>query len=308
MNLSFLFVTVAFTKGSLLVFIHEANADFRQEPLATSMLQFSDVRPRKTLSGSVFKTKCGLSVVQCALECNHNFQCLSFNFRGRSVCELSEADVFSIGVKNQHLLIDEIGVVYYGMERDSVPACKETGYQRNIGEDSAGICRINGKRVDREWSEWEQKSNVTGEGDYFEFLWREIIVDYAHGGIKGEDQFRIVEQQLRIVGEAKNWYNAVSYCQWIGGQLFSDLDGTVEQLNTLVALQGGQSFWLGLELEEGQYHRVGGGILPWNKILWSSAKPDQSPGEVHLLVLGGSNRVDDMWTQSLLVFFCDMLY
>ena len=166
----FLILTFVASKLSFILMSHETSAIIRQEPLATSMVHFSDVRTRKKLSGAILAKETGFSVIQCALKCNHNVKCLSFNFRGRSVCELSEADVFSIGVKNQHLLEDEIGVAYFGMERDSIPACRERGFQQNIRDDSVGICRINGKRVDREWSGWEQKSNITGEDDYFEFL------------------------------------------------------------------------------------------------------------------------------------------
>ena len=303
----FLILTLVISILSFNLMSHETSAILRQEPLATSMVHFSDVRTKKKLSGAIFAKETGFSVTQCALKCNRIFKCLSFNVRGRSVCELNEADVFSVGVKNQHLLEDSIGVAYFGMARDSIPACRERGFQQNIRDDSVGICLINGKRVDREWSEWEQKSNITGEGDYFEFLWREILVDYAHGGIKGEDQFRIVERQLRIVREAKNWNDAASFCEMIDGKLFSDLDGTVEQVKTLVDLLG-NSFWLGLTLSGGEYHRVGGGILPDSNIVWMGGKPDQSPGEVHLMVNAGLLQIDDMWTYVIYGFFCDMLY
>ena len=140
-------VTFRCTKLFLYLVIHEASAILHQHPLAESMTPFSDVRPRKRISGSISELIIGLSVTQCSLKCNQNFKCLSFNFRGRSVCELNEADNFSVGI-----LEDDINVAYFGMERDSIPACRERGIQQNIRDDSVGICLINGKRVDREWS------------------------------------------------------------------------------------------------------------------------------------------------------------
>ena len=107
--------------------------------------------------------------------------------------------------------------------------------------------------------------------------------------------------------EVKSWNDAASFCETIDGKLFSDLDGNVEQLKTLVDLLG-NSFWLGLTLSGGEYHRVGGGILPDSNIVWMRGKPDQSPGEIHLMVNAGLLQIDDLLTSDTFSSFCDMLY
>ena len=57
-----------------------------------------------------------------------------------------------------------------------------------------------------------------------------------------------VFKSLKVVKERKNWTEARTHCEEIGGKLFSDLDGSLAQLNILFELQNNLWFWLGLEL------------------------------------------------------------
>ena len=55
-------------------------------------------------------------------------------------------------------------------------------------------------------------------------------------------------KSLKVVKEPLDWWQAKSYCEQIGGKLFSELDGSLEQLDNLFSLQNKKSFWLGLRL------------------------------------------------------------
>ena len=290
----------------MLLLLCNATGQITKGTLSNRLMSFSDVRPGRRLTEPVFDVKNGLSVTQCSLLCSSLPACQSFNFRGRATCQLNGNDVYSIGVKNQHLLEDENDAIYYGMTREFVPTCQERGIQMNIADQNARICQIFRKSVDQEWSAWEFQTNTTGD-EYFEYNWREVLVLFAHGGNPGEQNSRIIFERLKIVEERKNWNAAKSHCESIGGKLFSNLDGTPAQVNKLASLQNENSFWLGLKLKGGQYERAEGGFIPWGKIRWRSGKPDMT-GELHLmLVAGGLNKVDDFYGTSLAAFFCDMI-
>ena len=59
--------------------------------------------------------------------------------------------------------------------------------------------------------------------------------------------YNVVFKSLKIIKERKDWWAARTHCEEIGGKLFSDLDGSLDQLNTLFNLQNMKTFWLGLE-------------------------------------------------------------
>ena len=144
----------------------------------------------------------------CVLECVRTAECRSFNFCWSYICEFNKEDVFSIGINNQHTLKNDNDCIYYGMHRDYTPLCQERGYSKNIDDDeNPGACQINWKRVDRKWFSWEFRSNSSA-AEIFEYKWRELLVDIAHGGLTGAGAATEMLQRLKVVSEKKDFKKA----------------------------------------------------------------------------------------------------
>ena len=66
-----------------------------------------------------------------------------------------------------------------------------------------------------------------------------------------------------------------------------------------------KNIWLGLQLKGGVYHRVSGGIIPFNQIPFVPGEPGQN-GEIHLCG-GASGLVGDLPSSIPLPSICDMM-
>ena len=246
---------------SILNFMHPPDTQSYQQPLAVRSITFEDVRRDTFLTMSSLSIRHDVNFLICAMECMQRSNCRSFNFCRSRYCALLRDDVFSIGVKNQSLIQTRVGCSYYGMRQHFIPFCEE-----NDGW-SSSTCGTNQRKVDREWSNWgEERTNTTGN-DFYRYRQKVLLVHPAHGDLQCEDNTKIILQHLNIVKVRMNWWSAKSNCDQFGGKLFSDLDGTEDQINKLFSLlQNDDSFWLGLELKSGKYHRVDGGIISEDKI------------------------------------------
>ena len=71
-----------------------------------------------------------------------------------------------------------------------------------------------------------------------------------------------------FVADLKTWYDARTHCQSLGGQMFSDLDGTAEQLRLLVDTFGYQTMWLGVYRSD------------LNSTEWTTAEDKPMPNEL----------------------------
>ena len=111
---------------------------------------FQDVRFNKRLTWHDTRNETSNSKGKCALACNKNDDCRSFNFCGNNSCELNDEDVYSTS-KGAEILEEDKNCIYFGMRRESVPLCQHNGTFANITNDemSSGVCKINKKRVDR---------------------------------------------------------------------------------------------------------------------------------------------------------------
>ena len=213
------------------------DALFTRKPKAERSLEFADLRPGKYLSGSLIKTSFIVNKNRCSMECTREPICRSFNFCGRQKCELNRDDVFSIELQNQELLETRENCAYHGMKREHIPECDEQTLAKNIQDPSPGFCQIGGKRVDREWSSWEEKINSSSV-EYVVYNQREKLVDFAHGGKIGEEDSIHVTTKFILVTAKKSWWQAKSNCDKLGGHLFSNLDGSTSQLRGIVSLLG----------------------------------------------------------------------
>ena len=247
--------------------------------------------------------KFGVSSTQCGMLCSSSYHCRSFNICNRRICELNQHDVFSIGVKNQHLVIKKKGCNYHGMRRDFAPICDP-----NSADLSSDLCGTGGKPVDRIWFFDESvKTNVIAD-EVMSYQTGEVSVDFAHGGDLGTGPTKVLER-LQIVKDYKFWEDAKNSCAKKGGILFSNLDGTSEQLELLVKAQGNVSFWLGLTVNPSNrsvYSRVGGGSIPDANIQWANNQPSKCPDEDYLMVTSEEKKVADASREDKYYSFCDM--
>ena len=164
------------------------------------------------------------------------------------------------------------------MKRSSFPICYQKAIEQNIqDDDNPGFCRINEKRIDREWGPWVAEIVVETEKEFKEIEKKQIVVDIAHGGKTGVDPIERTIKWLLFVPERKNWNDAKVHCESLGGKLFSDLDGTEEQLNFIVETFGYVPMWFGVHRESAastQWVTIDGKLVPDDKILWGSGNPD----------------------------------
>ena len=142
---------------------------------------------------------------------------------------------------------DDASCRYVGMAKLDRPMCKELGEDKNIQNDAdRGICVIKGKRVDAEWGDWEPEDPTTDSDTVWkQFEKREYTIEPAHGG-KTNGSGRRIYYWLQWVKQPKTWTQARDYCVQLGGELFSNVDGTKSQLDFFFDKLGQQSHWLGI--------------------------------------------------------------
>ena len=87
--------------------ISAAVRDYTLSTRARSSVKYDDIRLGKKLVGSLIQTHAFQSHRGCALACNQNNRCLSYNFCGRQICQLNSEDVFSTKCGEQILQDDQ---------------------------------------------------------------------------------------------------------------------------------------------------------------------------------------------------------
>ena len=90
---------------------------------------------------------------------------------------------------------------------------------------------------------------------------------------------------LKFVADRLSWNDAAANCAEMGGKLFSNVDGSTDQLNFLTSEMDDMSFWLGIYTEdEVHWKTVDGKIVDSSLILWGSHQPQLS-GEYYAAIL-----------------------
>ena len=256
-------------------------------PKCERLVSYDQVMNHKLFPGSMIgnyemKTSSG-----CAMICGRIPECLSFNFCGRVSCLLSSEDLFSLG-KNESFLEDNAECKYWGMKRESFPVCKENGDLKNITNDEdPGICEINGKRVD---------SPMVLDQIHTDFEWK-VFPDEnrgvhltAHGGVLKRPG-RPELSWFKIGPFILNWDQAKSFCESIGGNLFTALNGTKEQLDFSFDTFGDTEYWVGIYTENFvNWLYLDGGIVAQSQLVWYNGSPDKSNSEAKKVKLDFSNK------------------
>ena len=111
-----------------------------------------------------------------------------------------------------------------------------------------GKCKINRKRVDRVFSDWERKVIET-LNEWKEFMEKTVLVEAAHGGMKLSIPVGQTFVNFRFIHVSLNWTEAQRNCETLGGQLFFKLDGSTEQLEDFVGRTASGRYWIGIHRE-----------------------------------------------------------
>ena len=180
-----------------------------QSTRAVKSMQFDDGwnDVKLVVDGELIKTLKLPDKITCGNCCSNNMYCRSFNFCGKSSCELNKASIYSI-LNGTSFLVPEQGCKYFGMKREDSPTCMEGDRRESILNDwPSGLCRINKKRVDTQWF-WEP-----GSIGSIEVFFPIPIGKEAHGGISSG---RGVMSPIKVVPEQMSWEQG-----WYIGRFFA---------------------------------------------------------------------------------------
>ena len=85
---------------------------------------------------------------------------------------------------------------------------------------------------------------------------------------------------LIFIREQLPWEAANDHCLSLGGRLFFELDGKLDQINFLISKMDVDTFWLGLFYSEveASWMAIDGEVMD-SKILWGAHQPDGSGGD-----------------------------
>ena len=198
----------------------------------------------------ILVTKTTPSKTKCALECNEHEQCRSFNFCGGQICELNKEDVYSTQ-EGEAILQNYDNCEYFGMKKTSSPICSKTSgnlVDIQTEDKNSSVCPSSAKSVDTVWGPWElSATTVETEFEKKVFISRQKLIESAHGGLHNAMDSSNVKliSWLKFNYKPKTFEDAKSFCSDLGGELFSNVDGSKEQLRYLV-LKLAASVWTGI--------------------------------------------------------------
>ena len=240
-------------------------------PLAQRTTGFSDYIPNKKFSGFVIQTFTKTTFTHCAHLCLFTAECISFNHCNSLRCELNSADVFASNTNFEDSPICN----YFGMPKDDKPFCSEKGVMRSVQDDSSeNICKINGKRQDSKLSDWTVLLEIDNSKELKRVRERKCSGTVAHGGLNTcEKDVLEVMEWVKFVHNAVFWQEAVDYCENIGGQLFYNINGTLEQLQ-FFASKFTRAYFIGLWTEDYViWKTLDGKVVPGELLFWAPNEP-----------------------------------
>ena len=109
---------------------------------------------------------------------------------------------------------------------------------------------------------------------------RDILIDAAHGGSKGQNDSEKVIVWLKFVSDQLNWTDSRKNCISMGGDLFSKVNGTENQLKFLLSKLDNKEHWLGIYTEDHQiWKSVNGSTIENEKLFWRPGQPNNWNGK-----------------------------
>ena len=235
-----------------------------KDSLAVKTLSWTDVRKGKRLpGGAIFKS------------------------RGSSkFCELFSDDVFSSN-RSQFLPLEHPDCLYHRMTENSVLKCNLLTSRKSMLNDE--FCQMPEKKLDIEWGPWEPIL-VDLPNEFKEGAIRQLIADSTDGGTQIIDEKEQIQIWVKYFPEKGSWEKAKHHCEQIGGKLFSNLDGTADQIDFFVEKFNFQVLWLGIyrrNSESTEWITTEGKVVPDNLLLWNMnenfRQPDLGSGQYALI-------------------------
>ena len=155
--------------------------------------------------------------------------------------------------------------------------------------------------------------SVSNSTVYIEREIREQLLRAAHGGI-GVNLDERISKLLLFVHQAETWDDAQEYCKQKGGNLFSDVDGTTDQLDFLLEKMNRKNHWLGIYTEDHQeWMKVSRrDTIPAEKLIWGKDQPNNIGGSQLYVVnyystTPGVGYLGDAGKSEKVNFICDLL-
>ena len=270
---------------------------------------YEDIRAGKKIPYDPILLKPETSSVKCALACTKHEKCRSFNFCEDKTCELNRDDVYSTQ-EGEGILTESGSCSYFGIKREKAPICLNRGkFVSILKETDRGRCEIFRKRVDREWAPWVPSETIDSETEWKMMTSRIILTDVAHGGKQGSDDAEKVTW-LKFVRESQTWVQARIHCIQLGGKLFDDVNGTVEQLEFLRDKLGNLNFWLGISRDPTNrqiWRNMDGEKVDTEKLAWNANEPTDTGGtEDYIACSNWDKGLFDIPGSSVCASICDM--
>ena len=277
--------------------------EFPLTPLVITYVGYEDTFTTQCLIDNVLLRKKVRTKAHCALLCNRNQACRSFNYYLSRLCQLNSADVFAVTNVQTSFERDRL-CTYAGMKANEEPKCFEKGVQANIFDDvNTGRCRINKKRIDGEWASWEKELIIDNSTEYLKMGSRQATEVFAHPEITREQK---VFEWFRWIKQEMHFFEAKNYCEQIGGKMFSNVDGTESQLEFFGEKLDNASHWLGIFTDDHVVWKSVDGIqIDDSLLIWNPGQPNNMDNNQFYVVNYPPIYLEDM-ADNRYWFLCDM--
>ena len=239
---------------------------------ARRSIAFEDVRLSKTLNAEfLFSRHLKTTLADCTRKCLITPECFSINFCDSGKCELNSQDAHS-----ENAVLKEAKLCrYQGMKVSGKMSCEEEGTQNFVERNpDKSKCEMAGKQHESFWGEWHHFVEIDTSEEWKKVQQRECILYTAHASSTCNEKLSEVEiiEWYRFVHEEKYWEEAILNCRNLGGKLFSNLNGTVSQLEFLQN-KVGRNGWIGGWESGNDWRNDDQEIIPSEKIIWAGNEP-----------------------------------
>ena len=130
-------------------------------------------------------------------------------------------------------------------------------------------CQIDKKRIDAEWGPWVFEAEIDTATELKGKFKREKTIEMAHGGKNVHGVSERPQMWIEFVQESLSWNDSVVKCESLGGQLFSNFDGSDEQRELINQKLYSERHWVGIYTTDHIIWRALDGVplndsqLPW---------------------------------------------
>ena len=251
-------------------------------PLARRTVPFEDVRLNEILNAEfLFSRHFKTTLADCTHKCLLTPACFSINFCESGKCELNSEDAHS-----ENAVLEEASLCrYLGLAIRERMNCEEEGTRIFVERNPyQSRCKLAGKQHKTTWGEWLHFVEIDTSEEWKKCQQRYCKGSTYHSTLSCNGKFSEVEiiEWYRFVHERKNWDEANGNCRDLGGKLFSNLNGTVSQLEFLHNKLGSCG-WIGGRKTDNAWRNDDDVVIPSEKIIWALDEPRRD----HMYVCDG---------------------